>query len=257
MRRNNVKRLFALFVAVALLASGVARARQASAVRVDGSIALASLVSLAEGHLRAVSDSLGALAATPTAQSADWSAISGPLAAVAKMNVAGVYFFATSDGTYWTTASGRQPVTVADRAYFKAALAGHVTMGELVRSKSTGKEVATIAVPVVGANGKVVGVLGAAVFLDALSALLVREMHLGTGVAFFAVNEKIVIALHSDPTNIFLEPSKMSPELDAVGRKMIENDSGVQTYTYRGKLRTMLFTRSALTGWRFGFGVVR
>jgi hypothetical protein len=81
-------------------------------------------------------------------------------------------------------------------------------------------------------------------------------MHLGTGVAFFAVDSKMVIALHSDPTNIFVEPSKISPELDAVGRKMIENESGVQTYVYRGKARTMLFVRSKLTGWRFGFGVV-
>ncbi|MDQ2992053.1 MAG: cache domain-containing protein [Candidatus Eremiobacteraeota bacterium] len=196
------------------------------------------------------------MAATPEAKSADWSAVAAPLTAASKANVPGVYFFAKPDGTYWTTASGLQKATVRDRDYFQAALAGRTTVGELVRSKSTGKEVAVIAIPVRGTNGAVVGVLGGSVFLNELSAQLVREMGLGTGVAFFAVDAKVVIALHSDPTNIVTEPSKISPELDAIGRKMIENELGVQTYVFRGKKRTMLFVRSKLTGWRFGFGIV-
>ncbi|HEY8321707.1 MAG TPA: cache domain-containing protein [Candidatus Baltobacteraceae bacterium] len=249
-----MQRFVALVAVAALLWSGSAHAQQPP-VLVDGTIALSSLVSLAEGHLGSALDSLQTLAATPTAASASWSAIAGPLAEAAKLNVPGVYFFAKPGGTYWTTASGLQTAKVADRDYFKAAMAGHVTIGELVRSKSTGREVAVISVPIVS-GGKVVGMLGASLFLDELSRRLVSEMHLGTGVAFFAVDSKMVIALHSDPTNIFVEPSKISPELDAVGRKMIENESGVQTYVYRGKARTMLFVRSKLTGWRFGFGVV-
>jgi hypothetical protein len=250
-----MQRFLILAAIASLLCSGPVAAQPAP-VLVDGNIALSSLVSLAEGHLRSVADSLETLAATPSAKSAAWEAISAPLAEAAKVNVGGVYFFAKPDGTYWTTAGGLQAAKVADRAYFKAALAGKTTIGELVRSRSTGREVAVIALPVMGAGGRVVGVLGASIFLDELSTLLVREMHLGPGVAFFAVDANVVIALHSDPTNIFMEPSKMSPELDAVGRKMIANESGVQTYTYRGKMRTMLFTRSALTNWRFGFGVV-
>jgi len=249
-----MQRFAALVAVAALLWSGSAHARQ-PAVLVDGTIALSSLVSLADGHLGSALDSLQTLAATPAAKSASWGAVAGPLAEAAKLNVAGVSFFAKPDGTYWTTATGLQTASVADRDYFKAAMAGRVTVGELVRSRSTGKEVAVIAVPVLS-GGKVVGMLGTSVYLDALSARLASEMHLGAGVAFFAVDPKLVIALHSDPTNIFVEPSKISPELDAVGRKMIENESGVQTYVYRGKTRTMLFVRSKLTGWRFGFGVV-
>ncbi len=250
-----MKRFLALIALASLALAGPANARQAP-VLVDGSIALSSLVSLAEAHLGSVVDSLETLAATPEAKSATWGAIAAPLAAAAKANVPGVYFFAKADGTYWTTAAGLQKATLRERDYFQAALVGKTTIGELVRSKSTGKEVAVIAVPVLGTNGKIVGVLGGSVFLNELSGQLVREMGLGTGVAFFAVDANVVIALHSDPANIFVEPSKISPELDAVGRKMIENESGVQTYVYRGKKRTMLFVRSKLTGWRFGFGVV-
>jgi len=251
---GRMQRFLALVAVATLLWSGSANAQQPP-VLVDGNIALSSLVSLAEGHIRSAVDSLETLAATSSAQSASWSAISGPLTEAAKVNVDGVYFFAKPDGTYWTTAGGLQKANVSERDYFKAALAGRSTIGELVVSKSTGRAVAVMAVPVVS-GGKVVGMLGASLFLDDLSALLVREMHLGNGVAFFAVDPKVVIALHSDPSNIFVEPSKISPELDAVGRKMIENESGVQTYTYRGKARTMLFVRSKLTNWRFGFGVV-
>jgi methyl-accepting chemotaxis protein len=219
-----MKRFLAVFALASLLCGGQTRAQQSS-VQVDGSVALASLVSLADGHLRTVADSLGALAATSSAQSADWHAISAPLAAIAKMNVAGVYFFTKPDGTYWTTTGGLQPVTLSDRAYFKAAMAGHATMGELLRSKSTGREVATIAIPVFGANGKVVGILGGSVFLDQLALLLVREMDLGSGNTFVVTNQNGVVALRSGP--------------GVVGD------------------RPMLFERSKLTGWQFGFGVVR
>ncbi len=250
-----MKRFLAIAALASLALTGPANAQQAP-VLVDGTIALSSLVSLAEAHLNSVKDSLETLAATPEARSADWNAIAAPLAAAAKANVPGVYFFAKANGTYWTTAAGLQKATLVDRTYFQSALAGNPTIGELVRSKSTGKESAVIAIPVRGPNGKIVGILGGSVFLNELSGQLVREMGLGSGVAFFAVDSKVVIALHSDPTNIFVEPSKISPELDAVGRKMIENEAGVQTYVYRGKKRTMLFVRSKLTGWRFGFGVV-
>lgn len=250
-----MKRFLAIVTLASLALTGLANAGQAP-VLVDGNIALSSLVSLAEGHMSSVRDSLETLAATPEAKSADWNAIVAPLTAAAKANVPGVYFFAKANGTYWTTAAGLQKVSLLDRAYFRAALAGNATIGELVRSKSTGKESAVIAIPVRGTNGKIVGVLGGSIFLNELSGQLVREMGLGAGVAFFAVDSRVMIALHSDPTNIFTEPSKISPELDAVGRKMIENESGVQTYVYRGKTRTMLFVHSKLTGWRFGFGVV-
>ena len=91
-----MKRFLAYVAIAALLWSGPAKAQQPP-VLVDGTIALSSLVSLAEGHIRSAVDSLETLAATSSAQSASWSAISGPLTEAA-VNVPAST--AKTDGTY-------------------------------------------------------------------------------------------------------------------------------------------------------------
>ena len=50
--------------------------------------------------------------------------------------------------------------------------------GNLVISKSTGKSVAIVEIPIHGKNRKVAGVLGASVYLDQMSERLGAEMGL-------------------------------------------------------------------------------
>jgi len=64
-----------------------------------------------------------------------------------------------------------------------------------------------------------------------------------------------ITALHSDPMNIF-NPALNVPELTSALRHMIATDSGVRTYAFKGKTRTVLFRHSTVTGWTYGFGVV-
>jgi hypothetical protein len=134
---------------------------------------------------------------------------------------------------------------------------GHVSIGDLVTSRSTGRSVAIVAVPITQPGGAVAGLLGASVYLDSLSALVRREMGIGADDIFWAIDGRGIIAVHSDPSNIFVEPSKLSPALKAVGDAMLSREQGTQTYEYRGRMRTIIFRKSALTKWRFGFGVVR
>ena len=46
---------------------------------------------------------------------------------------------------FWSIAKGRETVTIADRPYFKAAMAGKTVVAEMVRSRTTGRPVANIA----------------------------------------------------------------------------------------------------------------
>ncbi|HVS46345.1 MAG TPA: cache domain-containing protein, partial [Verrucomicrobiae bacterium] len=125
-----------------------------------------------------------------------------------------------------------------------------------VLGRSTGKPGAIVAVPVRAADGKIVGLVGSAIDLAQLTVLLQSEMGNGPGTVFWAIDAHGITALHSDPTNIFNDAAKMSPELKRAITHMLATDSGVENYSYKGKARTVVYRKSTLTGWTYGFGVV-
>jgi Cache domain len=226
-------------------------------VTINGSVALASLVALSDNHIETVAGTLEMLASSPDVVAGNWSRIEAPLKRAASDNVPAIVFYANTGGTYWTSGGGKQATTLLDRAYFKRALSGKRTVGELVASRSTGKAVAVVAIPVLDRNGTVTGVLGASIYLDQLSLLLVKEMQLAPPMLFWAIDAQGTIALHSDPSNIFVRPAKISPVLARVTARMLAHDRGTETYDFRGKTRTIMYQRSTLTGWTYGFGIER
>ncbi|HTA40071.1 MAG TPA: cache domain-containing protein [Candidatus Acidoferrales bacterium] len=247
-------RFVAIFLTAAFLCSTAAGAAP-PAFTVDASVVLASLMSLTDNHLKTMAGSLDTVAATPAAQSGDWSQIEPELRKAASLNVAAIVYYINANGAYWTISGGKQPTTVADRPYFIRAMRGERPIGDLLASRSTGKAVAVVAVPVTGKDGKINGVLGASIYLDQLSVLLADEMRIQPGMVFWALDPRGTIAVHSDASNVFVQPLK-TPALKAVTERMLAAQSGVETYTYKGAKRTVLFRKSALTGWTFGFGIV-
>ena len=251
-------RIAAAAMAAALFAFVAApRPAAAATFQIDANVGLSALVALGDAHIRTMADSLETLAATQTARSGDWSAIAPPLRDATKNNVPAVLWYAHADGTYWTASSGLQTAKLSDRAYFKRVLAGNTDLGELVTSRSTGRAVAVVAVPVKDAGGTVTGVLGASIYLDDFSNLLAKELGIGPPLLFWAVDGSGTIALHGDTSSIFMKPAEMSPALKAVMTEMLANDEGTATYEFRGKTRTVIYRKSGYTGWRYGFGVVR
>jgi hypothetical protein len=223
---------------------------------VSGSVALHALVSLSDGHLQKLADVLGMLAGSDAVRSGEWERMRAPLVDAGRVNVPAVIWFARADGTYWSAAQGRVPGRLTDRPYFSRALAGRTVLGDLVVSRSTARNVAIVAVPVRGRADEVIGVLGASVHLDSLTALLRREMGgLDAGLLFFAVDAKPLGALNSDTTLIFTEPMQLG---DAGMRRafteMLAGQEGTVTYDFRGFRRTVLYRRSPVTGWWYGFG---
>ncbi len=224
---------------------------------VDGRVALASLMALADGHLAKLADSMRVLAATPAAQSADWRQIRAPLAQVAELNVAALNWFALPDGSYWSVQEGKAAGNLARRAYFPRVLAGETVIGDLVASTATGRSVAIVAVPVVRPDQNVAGVLGASVYLDRLSARLEREMDLDDTMIFFSFDAQPLVGLDWDPGLIFIDPTRLGQEdLSRAFRDMLAQTEGVSSYLFRGKRRTVLFRQSPVTGWRYAFGLV-
>ncbi len=238
------------------LCCGVGSAAE-PAFRVDANVALASLMSLSDNHIETMAGTLDTVAATPAAASGDWSQIGPELRKAASLNVAAVVFYANADGAYWTITGGKQPSTISDRPYFIHAMRGERPIGDLLASRSTGKAVAVVAVPVMGKAGKVNGVLGASIYLDQLSLQLAGEMHLSAGLVFWALDPHGTIALHSDTSNVFVQPGKLTPALAQVTARMLAQQSGTETYSYKGRTRTVIFRKSPVTGWTYGFGITR
>ena len=223
---------------------------------VDGRVALASLISLSDGHLLKMADSLRLVAATDAARSADWRKIKGPLSDVEKVNVPALIWFALPDGSYWTEQEGRARESLATRPYFPKVLAGRTVIGDLVVSKATGKSVAIVAVPILRRDKSVAGALGCSVYLDKLSALVKQEMDLDSSLIFFSVDAAPLIALNWDPSLIFIEPKKLGQEVFSAFTEILSNEQGSVKYTFRGNLRTVLYRKSPVTGWWYGLGLV-
>jgi methyl-accepting chemotaxis protein len=240
---------------VAALCCTVAANAQQAPIHTDAGVALSSLIALTDAHLRAESGAFEVLAATPQAKSGDWVRIEPLLAAARGINKDAVLYFALPSGSYWIAGKGLQPTKLTDRQYFTVAMSGRESIGESVISRSMNVPAVVVAVPVIGPGGKVLGMFGASIPLASLSAVLRAEMGLAADEVFFAIDAHAVIQLHSDPSNIFIEPGKMSPTLARVTSRMLSEDEGTQTYEYRGRTRTVLYRKSSLTGWRFGFGI--
>lgn len=234
-----------------------ARAGGSSPFQIDASVGLSALVAVADGHFGALADALETVAGTPEARSLNWESVKPLMRNVAAANVSGVTWYAKADGTYWTLASGLMPRTIADRAYFKRVLGGKTDIGELVTSRSTNRAVAVVAVPVFDANQRVVAVAGSSVYLDDLSNRIASELGLAPPLIFWAVDGNGQIALHGDVSSIFMKPAEQSPQLARVMADMIAHDSGTDTYEFRGKMRTVIYRKSSLNGWRYGLGIVR
>ncbi|WP_242345166.1 PDC sensor domain-containing protein [Anaeromyxobacter terrae] len=257
------RRAFGIFSLALALASGIARAappparEEAAAFKVDAKVGLAALVAIVDGHMQKMADSLQVLALSEQTRSADWGTIERQLGEVGKGNAAALNWFALPDGSYWSVQNGREKGNLSSRAYFPKALAGKTVVGDLVVSKATGKGVVIVAVPVKGRDGSVVGVLGASIYLDKLSARIREEMNLGDDLIFYTFDATPLLAIVWDPMLVFTNPKLLGPEVDKAFTEMLSKNEGVVRYTFREKQRTVVFRKSAVTGWWYAFGLVQ
>lgn len=251
----KVARVFLIAVALyALPTSG--GAQPAAAFTVNGGVALRSFMSLTDGHLSTMADSLETLASTDSARSLDWTRIKGALERVGQVNVPAVLSFALPDGSYYTLLHGREKANIADRAYFQRAMSGRTAIGELVQSRSSGRAVAVVAVPILNAKGSVIGILGGAIYLDSLTALIKQEMDLGPDDIFYTLDSHARVGISWEGAHL-LEGRKVSPAMMKVADDILSHPRGAATYTYKGRARTILYEKSGVTGWWYAFGKLR
>ena len=202
-------------------------------------------------RVRSVQQSLEILASTAEAQSANWDNMKGLLTGYQKSDSGFVVWFVLPDGSYYTVDKGLMDVKLNDREYFPHLVAGHEVTGSLVVSKSTGQRSAVIAVPVKKGD-KVVGAVGASLFLDALSDQVDAILAPPADETFFALAPNGLTTIHRKTDRNFLDPRTLGSEtLAAAVNEMLSKPSGEVTYVFDQVTKKAVYRTSSLTGWKF------
>lgn len=248
-----------LVVTLSPIPSACAQTKAGSATGTEAAYdqALLSAVgSLTDAYLLQTQHTLEILAQTADVQSGKWEHMELLVKTSVPSILPQVLWFVQPDGTYFTSVEGLADQKLSDRAYFQGLIAGKVVCGDLVVSKSTGKKSVILAVPVKNGD-RVVGGLGASIFVDDLSQLLNERLNLPTGSLFYALATDGVIAFNINPKLDLMDSRQLqSPTLGDAVKTMLSQAAGEVTYEFNGAPRRVYFNTSALTGWRVAFGRV-
>jgi hypothetical protein len=221
----------------------------------DAHSLLSAFVSYTDLRIGSVQQCLEILASTTEVKSGQWPAMEGLLAGYQRLDAGLVVWFVLPDGTYYTVEKGRMDVTLSDRSYFPALIGGARIDGALVVSKSTGRRSAVIAVPVRQA-GKLVGAVGASVFLDVLSEQLSSALALPKDAGFFALAPDGLTALHTKTDRHFLDPRELgSNSLKRAADEMLSKASGEVAYEFDNVVKRATYRTSPLTQWTFAITI--
>jgi hypothetical protein len=212
---------------------------------------LSAFMSYTDLRISSVQRSLEILASTTEARSGKWQNMKGLLNGYQTSDDGLVVWYVRPDGTYYTVDKGLMNVSLSDRSYFPDLMAGQKITGALVISKSTGQRSAVIAIPIMK-NGKVVGAIGASVFLDSLAEQISSVLALRTDATFFALAPSGQTALHRKTERHFLDPRELgSGTLKKAVNEMFSGTSGEVTYEFDNATKKAIYRTSPVTQWKF------
>lgn len=97
-----------------------------------------------------------------------------------------------NDGQQLVRSDDSKLVSLKERDYFKAAMQGNEYVSEVIVSKTTGKAITAIEVPVKSADGKIIGMIQRNYNISALTNLLKKEADSDTELAIFESNGKLM-----------------------------------------------------------------
>ncbi len=144
-------------------------------------------------------------------------------------------------------------VSVADRGYFKDAIAGKGNIGDAALNKVTNQPFVPIAQPILY-EGRVVGVIANILDIGYLSDIVVNTKTGKTGYAFMVNKEGVLIA-HPAKENILKLNLAELAGMEEITKKMLAGQAGVDTYVFKGIPKTGGFAPVKLTGWSIGLSL--
>jgi hypothetical protein len=223
---------------------------QPSAMK-DAQSLLSAFMSYTDLRISSVQQSLDLLAATTEGRSGQWADMKDMLSNYQKDDDRLVVWYALPDGRYYTVGKGLMNVSLSDRSYFPALMAGRKITGALVISKSTGQRSAVIAIPI-EKDGQVVGAIGASLFLDQLADQVSSVLDLRTYTTFFALAPNGLTTLHRKTERHFLDPRELGSEtLKKAVNEMLSGTAGEVSYEFDNATKKAIYRTSPVTQWKF------
>ena len=123
---------------------------------------------------------------------------------------------------------------VASRGYFKEAKqTGNAVIGDIVRSKSTGKLIYVACAPVKSDDGTFLGIFGMSVKAQTIVDIVSGEKIGETGYAFMA-DPKGIINSHPNEKFLLELDMKTLKGMEEITRAMLSGETGVQNYVFKG-----------------------
>jgi len=250
-RKSFFLRLVFFIALLPPLACAQPAADTPSAPGKDAQSLLSAFMSYTDLRIGSVQRSLEILASTAEGKSGKWENMESLLGGYQKSEDGLIVWYVRPDGTYYTVDKGLISEKLSDRSYFPDLMAGMKITGALVVSKSTGQRSAVIAVPI-KKDGKVVGAIGASLFLDALSHQAGSALNLRPDAAYFAMAPNGLTTLHSRTDRHFLDPRELGSEtLKNAANEMLAGTSGSISYEFDNTTKHAIYRTSPVTQWKF------
>jgi len=217
----------------------------------DAQSLLSAFMSYTDLRISSVQQNLEILASTNEAKSGKWENMKAMLSVYQQSDEGLIVWYVCPDGTYYTVDKGLMDVKLSDRSYFSDLMVDRKIIGAIVVSRSTGQRSAVIAVPM-KEGGKIVGAIGASLFLDKLSDQISYILSLRTDVSFFALAPNGLTTLHIKTDRHFLDPRELGSEtLKKATNEMLSGTSGEVTYEFDNATKKAIYRTSPLTQWKF------
>jgi len=163
-------------------------------------------------------------------------------------------FWTDDKGNYTTQGVARD---ASKRPFFQPAMNGNTFISDPSISPVTGKLVVVVATPI-RAEGRVIGILAGAIYIEALEKV-VTDVKMGeTGYAYLLGADGTII-IHPNKeimnkVNINSDP-KATFELKAAVEKMLKGEKGIASYQYDGVHKYLAYAPVAGTSWSIGVNV--
>lgn len=138
---------------------------------------------------------------------------------------------------------------ISSRGYFKEAIkTKHAAVGEIVKSKSTGKLIYVVCAPVFSSGKEFLGVFG----MSIKSHFLVEEVsgikHGETGYGWM-VNKDGIFISHPDEKNLLTLDLKTLSGMEDITKSMLGGEKGVEDYIFKGVHKIAGFAPVPIKGW--------
>ncbi|MEG3897104.1 MULTISPECIES: ATP-binding protein [unclassified Microcoleus] len=220
-----------------------------------------------DGWLKTRKAEVQILSITETVRSLNWLTAEAYLQAeVERIDEFFFFYWATLDGTLYTTATGRSDINVSNRLHHRGAIAGKTAIYDPVISRTTGKPSIPISAPIrqsFEATSPPIGAFGGFVKVDRV-AQVVNQLQYGSNSYAFAINSKGEAIVHPKPElmSTLEKPApslRESPDqyLAAIAQRMVNRKQGIELIPIDGTQKYVAFVPLQEANWSVALVIPR